>query len=398
MGESQFGKSSFINMTSGGNTQKVGSGDGKSCTSQVTAVPFQDVLGIFQINAPLCFLDIPGFNDTSLALSNEQILGSIKFYLAEKKYTQLDAVFVFQSAFESALRLAKLFDTVESLFGGTIVRSCVIIATKSDLVSARLLPRRRETIEGFAREKNVPVVWWVNDSDEPVSIEDKRNQASCLNAALARVQPYNFSDMQEFERRIQQKAQELMRADPSNTVVTRVQVPYEVSVPYNENETYFERVNRRKYTDQQVWDWARHLQSLPQNKEPYNQSVKVVEAVKKYQTYTDQERIVWTKWFLFFSWEEVGYRPVQRVREYYENQEKWVNEVRYRDRPLEYFAAPFRNETVVVDEQRVRTVQRWRKEQRFKTEHVTTRRTDWHPYRRKAVETLVSQLAKTTRT
>jgi len=393
LGESQFGKSSFINMISGRKGQAVGAGNGKSCTSQVTAVNFQDVLGIFQTNAQLCCLDVPGFDDTSLTITNRQTLNSIKLTLTENKYTRLDALFVFQSASESALRLAKLFSTAESLFGPTIVRSCVIIATKSDMVPPHLLPRRTETIESFAREKNVPVVWWVNDSDEPVSSEDKQKQAASLNTALARVQPYIFTDMQKFERLIKNKAEELMRTDPKNKVHTQVNVPYDVSVTYNVNEAYYVPVTRLKFTEQEVINQARNLQSLPQNKEPYYQTVKKVERVKKYETYTVQQRYVWREWFLFFNWEKVGYRPEQRVREVYVDEEKFVNEVWYRYKDLEVFAAPLRRQTVQDNELRYRTVQCSRVETRYRTDTVTTLRQDWTCYRAKAVKELVLQLS-----
>ena len=394
LGESQFGKSSFINMISGGNSQSVGTGNGKSCTSQVSAVTFRDILGIFQVNAEICCMDVPGFNDTSLAISNKQTLDSIKFTLAEKKLPRLDALFVFQSASESAIRLNKLFSTAESLFGATVVRSCVIIATKSDLVAKRILPMRRETIESFAREKNIPVVWWVNDSDEPVAADIKQEQVASLRTALAGVQPYNIADIRQFEQRIKVKAEQLMNADSTNKVQNTVKVPYDVAVPYEVNEFCIVPVIRLKYTEEQVLNHARYLQSLQQNKEPYNVMERVVEKVKKYETYTDWERVVSRSWFLFFNWENAKYVRVQKVREIYVDEEKWVNKVHYRDKPLESFTA-LRRETVVVNEQQVRRVQRWTTERRFRTERVTSLRRDWTCYRAQAVKELISQLSST---
>ena len=394
VGETNTDKSSFITMLSGQKSLRNGTGDGQSCTKQVSMVPFTDTLNVFN-SSQLCVLDVPGFNDTSLDITNRQILDSMKIVLAGCGSRKLDVLFIFQSVAESAIRLEKLFKNVESLFGPEILGTCVLIATKSDLLPEKDLELRKETIETFAGSKNVPVVWWVNDSEVPASSQQKEKQVASLRQALARTRVYTMTQMELFESQVEEGAKSLVLNDPTNVVRTEVSVPYDEEIKYEVEERYTVPLVVRRYDEADVIARAKQMQSMQQNKEPYTEMVKKIERVLEPQIYTAYETHTVHNCVHFFLKSEVKVTvPVQRLRGVYVDKEMWECQVMYRDRPLEHFAAPLRNETVTLNEQRTRKVWRTRTERRTRTDTVITYRRDWTCYRAQAAKNLVASLSQ----
>lgn len=394
-GPTQMGKSSFTNMLSGQALVPVGQNDGLSCTAHVTALTFTDCLNVFGANVQVKCLDVPGFNDTTGALSNKKIIEEVKLGAAGLGVRVLDALFVFQSSSESSIQLQKYLQLAETLFGPTILRSTVVIATKSDLLPEQVLAKRVETIDTISREKGVQVVWWVNDSEDYGTVEDakKRMQAAQLQAALSQLQPYEITEIQRFEGLVQASAEQMARDDKSNIAQQQITVPYDVVVDYEENETYNVSVQQRKYTDAQVNAEARRLQALQENKEPYQVSRQITETVTVPEYYTGYETVHHYHHVGFIRWRESEQVPVRRVRHVKKQQKKTVTDVAYRDRPLEQFAAPLRQQMITVNEQKVRQVKKQRSERRTKTETVTSYRRDWTQYRLQAAKELIARQA-----
>jgi len=390
LGPTQFGKSSFINCV-GSQALPVGNNDGQSCTAHVAALSIPDTLGLFGAGTQAKCLDVPGFNDTSGVLSDKTIVEEVKLGLAGFGYKQLDALFVFQSLAESAFQLQKCLQVTETLFGPTILRSIVVIATKSDLLPEQVLAKRIETINSIVQKKNLLVVLWVNDSEENGCVPDekKREQATQLRAAISRLQAYEITDMQEFASKVQVRAETMMRGDLSNVVQQSVTVPYDVLVKYEEDETYAVPVTQRKYPEAKVIEEARRLQALKANKEPYEVTREEKETVTVPETYNDTQKVIHWESTLFIPWRWSDYVTVQKVRYVRKQITKTVKEVAYRDRPLEHFAAPLRLEMVSTTEQKVRKVQKQKSERRTKTEIVTSYRRDWTQYRMQAAKELI---------
>ena len=105
MGPSQQGKSSFINLISGQVLASEGQNDGQSCTKHASILSFPDLLRIFGTNVQLNCIDLPGFNDTSVLLSNKKIVEEVKLGVAGLGGRQLDVLFLFQSSSESSFQL-----------------------------------------------------------------------------------------------------------------------------------------------------------------------------------------------------------------------------------------------------------------------------------------------------
>ena len=258
IGESQHGKSSFINMISGTRDQAVGTGDGKSCTSELNPTKIRDHLRLYgngetKINCD----DLPGFGDTGMRMTNGQILESMKIRLAGLERRELDALLVFQSLAESRFELAKTFARLEEMFGPEISQSAIVILTKSDLVVCRDLKMKLSIIADILSPKNIPSVMWVNDSlDELIEETQKREQAASLRAILAQVRPYQMMNMREYERRVEERARQLMAQDKSNTVAFTITVPTSKIQMYKEIEA--QNVPRvvSKYSEAQVKELA----------------------------------------------------------------------------------------------------------------------------------------------
>jgi GTP-binding protein EngB required for normal cell division len=390
-----MGKSSFINQLSGQALVPVGQNDGLSCTTHVTALTFRDSLNVFGANAQVRCLDVPGFNDTTGAMSNKKIIEEVKLGTAGLSARVLDALFLFQSSADSNIQLQKCLQLAETLFGPTILRSTVVIATKSDLLPQSVLTKHAQTIDTISRAKGVQVVWWVNDSEDNGPVEDakKRMQAAQLQATLSQLRPYEITDIQRFECLVQARAEQMVREDQSNVVQQQNIIPYDVVVAYQESETYTVPVLQRQYTDAQVNAEATRLQALQSNKEPYQVSRQILETVTEPEAYTDYETVRHYRHVGFIRWRESEQVPVQRVRQVQRQQYRTITEVAYRDRPFEQFAAPLRQQMVTVSEQRVRQVQRQRSERRTRTETVTSYRRDWTQYRLQAAKELIARQA-----
>lgn len=148
LGQSQHGKSSFINLLSGLNSQAVGCNDGRSCTVHIGSVRFPDRFELLgSSETELRFFDVPGFGDTELRFTNREILRGMKVTLAGLESRQFDALFVFQSLAESAINLKATLERIQSMFGERVYRSTRVLMTKSDLLPPQVLSKRGATVE-----------------------------------------------------------------------------------------------------------------------------------------------------------------------------------------------------------------------------------------------------------
>ena len=390
VGDSQAGKSSLANTLSEEKILPEGTGDGKSCTRQVIRVSCKDthqVTGSTEFN----YIDCPGFYDTTGTLSDQQVKNNIRIALAGCGSRTLTAVFLVVSMAGDTIGLRKLFQRTELLFGPTVLRSCAVIVTKGDLLNERLISERKSTIESVASERNVPVVYWLNHTDELVPDVQMKEQVINLRQALANVPPFEMTDMQTFEAQVESKSKELALTDPDNVERKEVVVQYEEPVKYEVQETYTVPVEKNKYpTEQAVLNEARRLQALPQNLETYSFQRAVQVPVKKCRKVPCSKKIQTKHRALFVEWYTSHWESYTKLEEYYENETRYEPQVGKRQRPLEYFASTLRNEKFIENETRTRTVTRTRTEKRTKTEIVIAYKRDWTCYRSQAAKLLIA--------
>ena len=102
---------------------------------------------------------------------------------------------------------------------------------------------------------------------------------------------------------------------------------------------------QRKYTEAQGIEEAKRIQALPANKEPYTVYTQIKETMVVPEVYIDNvQRINWHS-LLFINWRNIKWIPVKMTRQVQRQQIRTVAQVAYRDRPLEYFAGPLREQS-----------------------------------------------------
>jgi len=387
LGPSQHGKSSFINFLSGLYSLKVGDDDGLSTTLEVQEVRAPDRFGLFQKGAELRFLDVPGFEDTDLRISNDEISESIRFRLVGMESRKLDVLFVFQSIADSTITLKSTFSRAQQMFGDAILQSIIVVLTKTDLKES-VLQKRMKTVEETCRQEIIPYITWVNNSTESV-IEEKqlKKQLAELKAALAKVKPYEMKLMKGYEEKVKQMAMEMMLIDPTNLIRQEVNVTNDVI--YYETETYEFPVIKPKFTDAEVQQEAKRLQSLQENKESVPVNKQITETVVDYRSYYTRECRDRLAFFLIIPYEKTECFNVQKYEPINKQITKTVQVLEYRERPLEYFVDLLKKEVVSSVELRERLVQK--KKQQTTVEISESYKRDWTHYRSQAAERLARE-------
>ena len=292
LGQSQHGKSSFINLLSRSNSQAVGCNDGRSCTANIRSVRFPDCFELFgSQEIELRLFDVPGFGDSELRFTNKQILEGMKVTLAGLESRQFDGLFVFQSLAESTINLKGTLERIETMFGEKVYRSAIVIMTKSDLLNPQVMLKKRATVERICQEKRLPCLIWINNSDElgPISSSQQATQISTLRSSLTTLQPYEMMDMAEYERLVEERARLMMARDTSNVVTKTVQVPTQRAVVTKEKETVMEQTLKQAYTEEEV-----KRRALEERERPENRKAEIVLVTKEvddfeYQVLTSTE-------------------------------------------------------------------------------------------------------------
>ena len=202
LGQTQHGKSSFLNLISASDALKVGQGDGRSCTSRIEPLRFPDWLRLFGEDTEIRCFEIPGLDDTYMRFTTEDIKRDVKIALTGLGSRQLDALLIVQSMAEATISLRTLFDSAEAIFGPNVLQCAIVILTKSDTPYTQAVVQKTRMVEELCGDKGVPYVRWVNGSWEngQVSFNQLASQAIQLRAAFSQIETCEVMDGGEFER------------------------------------------------------------------------------------------------------------------------------------------------------------------------------------------------------
>ena len=396
LGQSQHGKSSFINLLSGCTSQAVGCNDGRSCTVNIHSVRFPDWFELLgSPETELRFFDVPGFGDTELRFTNRQILEGMKVTLAGLESRQFDGLFVFQSLAESSINLKGTLERIETMFGERVYRSTVVIMTKSDLLPPLVMSKKRTTVERVCQEKRLPCLLWINNSAElgDISSSQKATQISALRTTLPQLLPYEVMDMKEYEQLVKQRAKLMMARDTSNTVTKTVQVPTQRAVTTKEKEIVMEQTLKPVYTEEEV-----KRRALEERARPENRRAEVMVSTKEvddfeYQVITSTETVSNHDSHLLgaFSSSSSYTLTNQRVEKIPIKRRIQESEVQYVSQPAVVFEPSLRNQTKVVEEAKERVVEKVKVEDELVERTVTTTRNDLSHYEQKAAKQLARE-------
>ena len=240
-GNTQMGKSSFINTRVGYNMAQAGDGGGESTTA---VIRIYDV-GYSRVFFPedeghtkLSIVDIPGLRDSKLTFTTEEILDKIKFKLFEEKCIQLDGVLIFDSFQSSMITLRSSLDSAKGLFGPKVESSAIGILTKWDDTDEG---QREKKAKGFAAITNIPTVRWQNETEDSNPTEEvKVEQIANLQRALKRIEPYYVDEINKLEEECKERALALRENNPDRyNTVPQEYTEQKVEI-YSEDEEYLE--------------------------------------------------------------------------------------------------------------------------------------------------------------
>ncbi|OMJ88640.1 hypothetical protein SteCoe_9335 [Stentor coeruleus] len=214
-GNTQVGKSTFINHLKGKIIALAGDESGRSTTTNVTFY----LIGPSRILYPndpesslLYLIDIPGLRDTALKITDEEILEAIKFKLFELNCDKLDAVLLFESVKSSAMALRTNLSQILKVFGKNIQQTILAIITKWDDIDEDEANAREKNLNNL---KNISFIKWINQTpDNELSTELKSNQYSLLVEYLSRLFPYRLEDMKRLDEECEKRAYQIREMDP----------------------------------------------------------------------------------------------------------------------------------------------------------------------------------------
>ena len=186
IGPSQSGKSSFINIISSSRLAEVGVGNGISVTTtpQLYDIP-QTIL-----NSKIILVDLPGFYDTRLHLSEKEILKSTKIKMLEclAKGIEIKGFLIFESIASELLTLPNCFEKLSRILGVQAMNSSIVIANKNDM--SPVFNEKLLSITTYCQRHNLKYVPWSNKI-ENITEADKMRQINGLKEAMITLNPYN---------------------------------------------------------------------------------------------------------------------------------------------------------------------------------------------------------------
>lgn len=396
LGQSQHGKSSFINFLSGCNSQPVGSNDGRSCTIGIIPVLFNDAFELFEgENTELRFFDVPGFGDSEMRITNREILDKMKITLAGLESRQFDGLFVFQSLMESSINLKETLVRIECMFGEKVYRSVVVIMTKSDLVAPRALSKRVATVEHICQEKRLPCVQWINNSPDfgPVPPSQQTTQISALRSVVPHLRPYEMMDMAEYEQLVRKRAQLIMAKDTSNTVTHTVEVQTKHAEVFTEKQTVMVSTVKQAYTEEEVKAKALEARARPENKKAEVVLNTTLQDDFEYEVLTETRTVSDSDSHLLglfrsncnytITEQKIVKKPVKRQIQ--------KTSVEYVSQPVEVFERSLRDQKKQVEEAKEIEVQRMREKKAMEQVTVTTTKHDVEHYLQQAAKEIARE-------
>jgi GTP-binding protein EngB required for normal cell division len=199
LGNTQCGKSSFINCLAGKELAGVGNGDGISVTSTSANYSFYSPL----LESCIQIVDIPGFGDTRTVITNEQIALEIKKCIGESldddSYRFLGFLLV-ESIHGESFSLAINLDRIFNIAGVGSQDSIIVIANKSDMLPI-MGPQKYAKIGDFCERRHLSHVKWSNKT-EKLNDNELQQQIMDLQCSIMSLSPYKGAILLELDQEI----------------------------------------------------------------------------------------------------------------------------------------------------------------------------------------------------
>jgi GTP-binding protein EngB required for normal cell division len=211
IGPSQSGKSSTINTIAGSRVAAVGTGDGTSVTSDSQIHRLESEY----LDCSIDLIDVPGFGDSRLCLSDEDIMNTIKIRATEtfSQDRTLKGFILTESLQADSNQIIPNLKTLNEICGDQVKNSLIILTTKSDLME--YFEEKYNGIKDVCLQRNIFLVKWSNKID--LSPEDRDAQITDLKRALNNITPYSSKWMEELKEEIKEIAIKLASQQPLPT-------------------------------------------------------------------------------------------------------------------------------------------------------------------------------------
>jgi len=240
-GETQAGKSTFVNAILEEKRAESGSGNGQS----VTAIPSvhskqftKNVSNAIKNHFKLLMMDTPGNLDTQLRWSDDVILKNIQFAITSaSKLNKIDVIFLAESLATDSMQLTRNLQKLTKLFGQKAMKSIVVLGLKPEM-SKRMFEddRRIRAVSAECRKLQLPFMVYESRSSQ----NSNNNQFKQFMAKLfdGSIQPYLMNEINQIRNKIEARAQKLMAEAPKQYKTVNFTVEKEVLEPYQTTETY----------------------------------------------------------------------------------------------------------------------------------------------------------------
>jgi GTP-binding protein EngB required for normal cell division len=206
VGNTQAGKSSFINFLAGSQVATVGTGNGTSATIKSTKYAFHSPV----LQRAIQIIDMPGFGDTRLAISNQEIALEIKNCIVESLESgtfNFKGFLLVESLQNESLNIVVNLERIYNIAGIESQKSILVVATKSDLIPV-LGPQKHQKLLDFCQVQNLKCTKWSSNTKK-ITPEEIEQQVIELKSNISSVIPYDGRILNQLNEEIAEAAREL---------------------------------------------------------------------------------------------------------------------------------------------------------------------------------------------
>ena len=280
-GASQAGKTSLLAslMKESSYAFKIGDGSRKS----VTLFPQSYTKLFLQEGITVTFTDTPGLLSTRQE-SSETLLKYIEFDLLERQkeqegIDQIDAFILTESLCSDAEQLTYLLRKLIGKFGEKIIDSILVIGTKQ-IASQFTNPRSLESTKKACKELGLPFLAFETMAFHPQREIISNSEAShTLLEMIQSSKPFALKETEDLKRRIEARAQELMKKEEAQFITRRKQIRTKALTSTAKARSCFPSSC-----------WGRKPQQFPHLKKQQEEEIEVIEVPKDIEKF---RRIAW---------------------------------------------------------------------------------------------------------
>jgi GTP-binding protein EngB required for normal cell division len=203
VGPSQSGKSSTINFIAQSDIARAGSGNGISVTSEAEVY---EIGPNEYLEGMIMFTDLPGFFDSRLTITDEEILDTIKECLlrATEEHRILKGIILTESVQSDTNQILSSIHKLQQICGAEVKKSIIVLITKADYIS--LFNEKYQGIVSMCEQYRIPYVEWSNKIEEH---EAKLQQMNRLKKAFSDITTFSSTWIDDIKEQIIQISNKL---------------------------------------------------------------------------------------------------------------------------------------------------------------------------------------------